>query len=120
MPLYEKPLPRSMNSSLYYNYLGNTMNYTHAYNNGFSYYQFNISDKNQSIIMVHLNANISKLSIIYNKTNILETKSLLDSMYMYINASRTIGMKLYMQNYITPDNNAISSQGLIFFNRLSL
>ena len=120
MPLYEKPILESMNSSIYYNYLGNTMNYTHAYNNGFSYYQFNISDKNQSIIMAHLNANISKLSMMYNKTNILETKSLLDSMYMYINASRTIGMKLYMQNYITSDNNAISSQGIIFFNRLSL
>lgn len=118
MPLYETTVAENMNLSTYYSYLGNTMNYTHAYNNGFSNYSFAITNKNQSIIMSQLNANISKLALNYNNTNLNETKSLLNNLYLYINTSRNVGVKLYMQNYITAEKGAFNSRGIVLFNKL--
>ncbi len=120
MPLYETISTDNTNLSTYYSYLGDTMNYTHAYNNGFSYYLFTTHHKNQSIVMGQLNANISKLAMDYNQSNINETKSLLNSLYLYINTSRTINMKLYMQNYIIAGKDSFTSQGIVIFNKFSI
>ena len=96
------------------------MNYTHAYNNGFSNYSFAASHMNQSIIMSQLNSNISSLVMNYNQTNLNKTKSLMNSLYLYINTSRSINTKLYLQNYITAGNGTFDSQGIVIFNRLSI
>jgi hypothetical protein len=120
LPIYETLMPENMNISMYYNYLGNTMNYTHAYNNGFNYYSYNITDKNQSIIMHDLNLNISKLADNYNKTNITNIQHLLNSLHMYIIPLRNVEMTLYLQNYVIPENGTMNGQGIIFFNTLSI
>ncbi len=120
MPIYETITAENMNLSAYYSYLGSTMNYTHAYNNGFSNYSFAASHMNQSIIMSQLNSNISSLVMNYNQTNLNKTKSLMNSLYLYINTSRSINTKLYLQNYITAGNGTFDSQGIVIFNRLSI
>ncbi|WP_337859800.1 ABC transporter substrate-binding protein [Ferroplasma sp.] len=120
MPVYETTIPETTNLSLYYNELGNTMNYTYSYNNGFSYYLYNISNRSQSVLMNELNNNLSKLAANYNETNIRNVSSLLNGTYMYINASRSITMKLYMQDYIIPGYGAVNSYGIVLFNRISL
>ena len=118
MPLYEEILPE-MNDSMYYSYLGNTMNFTHPYDNGFYNYTFNITDKNQSVIMDHLNANISILIHNYNVTNLKNVKRLLDNLYMYISPlPGTFELRVYSQSYIMM-HIAVTPSGIILFNNIS-
>jgi peptide/nickel transport system substrate-binding protein len=118
MPVYEETLPE-MNSSTYYSYLGNTENFTHPYANGFSYYAFNISHKNQSILMNALNSNITILDQDYNNTNLANVKTLVSSIHMYILPSHPrVEMKIYYQSYITM-NNSITSSGILLFNGIT-
>ncbi|WMT51437.1 MAG: ABC transporter substrate-binding protein [Ferroplasma sp.] len=115
MPVYEETLPE-MNSSIYYSYLGSTENFTHSYANGFSYYAFNISNKNQSVLMKALNSNISSLVQNYNNTNLKNVKTLMNSTHMYIlPIHRRVEMKIYYQSYLTM-KNSITGSGIMLFN----
>ena len=115
MPVYEETL-HEMNSTIYYSYLGNTQNYTHAYANGFYYYAFNISNKNQSVLMNALNSNITILIQNYNSTNLGNVKTLINSTYMYILPSHgRVEMKIYYQPYLTM-KNSITGSGILLFN----
>ena len=118
MPIYEETLPQ-MNSSIYYSYLGNSENFTHLSSNGFNYYLFNNTYKNQSILMYELNSNISKLVNNFNSTNLGAVKNLTNNLYMYIYPSPgKVEMKVYYQSYVSM-GNSVNGQGIIFFNNIS-
>ena len=118
MPIYEETLPE-LNSSIYYSYLGNSENFTHLNSNGFNYYLFNDTYKNQSILMSELNSNISKLVYNFNSTNLGKVKNLTNNLYMYIFPSPgKIEMKIYYQSYVSM-GNSVNGQGIIFFNNIS-
>jgi ABC-type transport system substrate-binding protein len=117
MPIYEEALPET-NDSNYYSYLGNTMNFTHSYDNGFYIYLYNITDKNQSVTMRDLNANISILIHNYNVTNLKNVEGLLDNLYMYIfPLPGTFELKVYSQSYIMM-HMSVTSSGIILFNNI--
>lgn len=119
MPIYEETLPE-MNSSLYYAYIGDTMNFTHSYNNGFNFYSFNITDKNQSVLMQELNSNISKLIYNLNNKNTGTVNMLIGHLYMYIFPKPgNVEMRVYYHSYITM-NNPVTGYGVLLFNNIGI
>ena len=117
MPIYNMLINSNMNKTQYYTYLGSTLNYTHLYNNGFSTYNFNITDRNQSIYMKYLEQNITELNEKYNSTNLNNTVKDLNKLHLYINSGSNKFMFSYNKHIKL--NNAITEESIVMFNLIN-
>ena len=117
MPVYNMLINSNTNKTYYYKYLGSTLNYTHLYNNGFNIYNFNITDKNQSIYMKYLEQNLTELNENYNSTNLNNTIKDFNNLYLYINSGSDKFVFSY-NRHIKMDN-AITKGDIVMFNLIN-
>ncbi len=116
MPVYNMLIKSNINETYYYTYLGSTLNYTHLYNNGFNTYNFNITDKNQSMLVKYMEQNITGLNKNYNSKNLNNTVKYFNNLYLYIRSGNDNIMVTY-NKYLNLNNSIVGN--IIMFNLIN-